>query len=261
MWFLQEDRTAAGVQWQAFPEAGMHSLQRRTLACLNNERIHRRRKSKKRFSSLDLKFLRLLIHCESLFRTYTVYSEVSVWCYSQVKYLDTEQLALSDQVYWFDLVNSPKCAEQLNCIIQGCAKTGTFATVKQKRNKTNCGESKSKNKFLQLRQMSSVFRLAHCKCKIYMKWLSCLLSSVCLSVCLSCVRSRKLSEIGAKFRYFYRKSGSPSKNMTSDFLPEVAKYRKRNLPQQQFRECASLLFRSVSDAACSKQRNSAVVYN
>jgi len=40
---------------------------------------------------------------------------------------------------------------------------------------------------------------------------------VCLSsVCLSRVSSRKLSEIGAKFRHFCRKSGSPSKNMTSD---------------------------------------------
>jgi len=47
---------------------------------------------------------------------------------------------------------------------------------------------------------------------------------VCLSVvCLSCVRSRKLGEIGAKFRRLYRKSGSKSKNPTSDFASEVAK--------------------------------------
>jgi len=37
--------------------------------------------------------------------------------------------------------------------------------------------------------------------------------------------------------------------MTSEFAPEVAKYPKSILPQQQFRECASLLFRSDSDAA------------
>jgi len=42
------------------------------------------------------------------------------------------------------------------------------------------------------------------------------------SVCLSRIRSRKLSEICAKFRHLYRKSESPSKNMTSDFAPEVA---------------------------------------
>jgi len=36
--------------------------------------------------------------------------------------------------------------------------------------------------------------------------------------------SRLLSKVGAKFRHPNRKSGSPSKNMTSDFAPEVAKY-------------------------------------
>jgi len=40
------------------------------------------------------------------------------------------------------------------------------------------------------------------------------------------VKSWKLSEIGTKFRHLCRKSGSPSKNMTSDFEPEVAKYPK-----------------------------------
>jgi len=52
------------------------------------------------------------------------------------------------------------------------------------------------------------------------------------------------------FFHFYRKSGLLSKNMMSDFAPEVAKYLKIILPQQQFRECANLLFCSVSDAAC-----------
>jgi len=44
--------------------------------------------------------------------------------------------------------------------------------------------------------------------------------------------------------------------MTSNFEPKVAKYSKSSLlsnflPQQQFRECASLLLHCVSDAACS----------
>jgi len=30
--------------------------------------------------------------------------------------------------------------------------------------------------------------------------------------------------MGAKFRRLYKKPGSESKNMTSDFVPEVAKY-------------------------------------
>jgi len=46
---------------------------------------------------------------------------------------------------------------------------------------------------------------------------------VCLSVCLSRVRSRKLRDIRAKFYYPYEKSGLESKNMTSDFAPEMAK--------------------------------------
>ena len=71
-------------------------------------------------------------------------------------------------------------------------------------------------------------------------------------ICLSRVRSRKLSEIGAKFHRLYRKSGLPSKNMTSDFAPEVVKYPKsRPTLQNSQKECASLLSRSVSDAACS----------
>ena len=38
---------------------------------------------------------------------------------------------------------------------------------------------------------------------------------------LSRVRSRKLREIRAKFNHPHKKSGSPNKNMTSDFAPEV----------------------------------------
>ena len=50
-------------------------------------------------------------------------------------------------------------------------------------------------------------------------------SFICrLSVCLSRIRSQKLSERGATFRHVYRKLGSPSKNITSAFAPEVAKY-------------------------------------
>ena len=49
------------------------------------------------------------------------------------------------------------------------------------------------------------------------------------SSCLSHVRSRKLSETGAKFHPFYRKLGSPSKNLMSDFAVEVAKNPKSSL--------------------------------
>jgi len=52
-----------------------------------------------------------------------------------------------------------------------------------------------------------------------MIWSSRLSSVVFLSVPH---QMSKLSEIGAIFRYHRRKSGSPSKNMTSDFAPEVA---------------------------------------
>ena len=64
-------------------------------------------------------------------------------------------------------------------------------------------------------------RLAYSKCKSLM-----FRSSRLSSVCLSRVRSRKLSEIDAKFRRLYRKSVSLSKNMTSSFAWEVAKYPK-----------------------------------
>ena len=59
----------------------------------------------------------------------------------------------------------------------------------------------------------------------------CFARRVCLSVvCLSRVRSRKLGETSAKFRHSYTKSTSESKNMTSDFAPEVAKYPKKPKP-------------------------------
>jgi len=50
-----------------------------------------------------------------------------------------------------------------------------------------------------------------------------------------------------KFRHLYRKSGSLSEIMMSDYAPEVAKYPKSS----PFWKCASLLFLSVNDAACS----------
>ena len=68
-------------------------------------------------------------------------------------------------------------------------------------------------------------------------------------ISLARIRSRKLSEIGAKFRCLRRKSGSPSKNVTSDFASEVAKYAKSGpKPQNGVRA----LSRPVSDAACMK---------
>jgi len=81
---------------------------------------------------------------------------------------------------------------------------------------------------------------------------SCLLSAVCLSsVCLSRVRCRKLSEIGAKFCRLYRKSGSPSKNMTSDFAREVAKYPKSRAVGSVRAYCfAPPAMQLVSIAAC-----------
>ena len=65
-----------------------------------------------------------------------------------------------------------------------------------------------------------LIRLAHCKCKSLSNG-----RSVCR---LSRVRSRKLSKIGAKFYRLYGKSASPSKNMTSDFAPQLARYPKSN---------------------------------
>jgi len=92
----------------------------------------------------------------------------------------------------------------------------------------------------------SVIRLA--RCERLMKW------SPHLSVCsLSRVRSRKLGTICAEFHYLYKKSGSESKNMTSDFAQEVSKYPQNspNSLDNQARlvytqkKCASLLSRCV----------------
>ena len=58
-----------------------------------------------------------------------------------------------------------------------------------------------------------VFRLAHLRCDSLL-----FRSSRLSSVCLSRVRSRKLSKMGAKFRLPYRKSGSPSTNNMSEIL-------------------------------------------
>jgi len=66
------------------------------------------------------------------------------------------------------------------------------------------------------RRSNNFFGFAHCKCNSLL-FRSSRLSVVCLSVR---IRSRKLSETGAKFRRPYRKSGSPSKNMTSHFAPK-----------------------------------------
>jgi len=77
--------------------------------------------------------------------------------------------------------------------------------------------------------VSKIIRLARCKCSLRA---FCNGRRVCLSVCLSRVRSRKLSDIGAKFRHLCRKLGSPSKNMTLDFAPEVDKYPKSSLKLQ-----------------------------
>jgi len=80
--------------------------------------------------------------------------------------------------------------------------------------------------------VAGIIRLTHCKCKSLTQW-SSHLSSVCRpSVCLSRIKSRKLSEIGAKFHHLDSKSGSPNKNMTSYFVPEVANYpRSSHNPQ------------------------------
>jgi len=87
-----------------------------------------------------------------------------------------------------------------------------------------------------------VFRLAHHKCKSFMFRLS-RLSSV---FCLSCIRPRKLREIGAKFRCLYRKSGSPSKNMTSDLAPEVDKYPKSSPNPHNFGSVRAYCFASIA---------------
>jgi len=60
------------------------------------------------------------------------------------------------------------------------------------------------------RSKYNLVRLAHCKCKSLMQQ-----SSRLSSVCLSHVTSRKLSEIGAKFRHLYRKPGAINKLQSS----------------------------------------------
>ena len=71
------------------------------------------------------------------------------------------------------------------------------------------------------------------------------LSSVCLYVPRQI--SKTIIEIGAKFCRLYRTLGSPSKNMTSDFAPEVDKYpqkysRKSKIAQNSVRAyCLALL--------------------
>jgi len=47
-----------------------------------------------------------------------------------------------------------------------------------------------------------------------------------------------------------QESGYAKREHDVRFAPEVAKYLKSILPQQQFRQYARLLFRSVSHAAC-----------
>jgi len=55
-----------------------------------------------------------------------------------------------------------------------------------------------------------------------------MLTALCFGhcVCLSRIRYRQLSEIGAIFCHLYRKLGSPSSNMMSKFALEVTKYHK-----------------------------------
>ena len=71
-------------------------------------------------------------------------------------------------------------------------------------------------------------------------------------LCLSCIRSQKLSKISAKFCRLHRKLGLPSKNMMSYFAPEVAKYSKRSpkpkIVQNSVRACclAALAMQLVS---------------
>jgi len=69
-----------------------------------------------------------------------------------------------------------------------------------------------------------IIRLAHCKCKSLL-FCSSHLTVVCLSVCLS-VLSQILKTRQDKREILSpdRKSGSPSKNMTSNFAQEVAQY-------------------------------------
>jgi len=80
----------------------------------------------------------------------------------------------------------------------------------------------------------TIIRLAYSKCNSLMQW-SPRLSSVLHQI--------SKTEVGAIFCHLYGNSRLPSKNM----------HPKSILPQQQFQECVSLLFRSISNAACFKQ--------
>ena len=68
-------------------------------------------------------------------------------------------------------------------------------------------------------QTTEIIRLAHCECKEPYE-------TVVTSVCPASDFEKKLRDIGAKCRHLCRKSGSRSKNTTSDFAPKVAKYPK-----------------------------------
>jgi len=69
-------------------------------------------------------------------------------------------------------------------------------------------------------------------CTSFIVYLVCLVCAWCVILCLLPYEAKKgiylssvcpasAREIGAKFRRFYRKSGLPSKNTTSDFASEV----------------------------------------
>ena len=94
-----------------------------------------------------------------------------------------------------------------------------------------------------------IFRLAHFSVRHL--WNG---HHVCLSsVCMSRVRSRILRDMSAKFRHLYGKSGSESKNLTSDFAPEVAKYpQKTQTPQMgiSITSVQAYCLARLSDAAC-----------
>jgi len=68
---------------------------------------------------------------------------------------------------------------------------------------------------------------------------------------ISITRGPGLSKIDAKFRHHYRKSGSSSKNMTSDLALEVAKQLKRSpKPPNSAKSVQAYCLAVLSDAAC-----------
>jgi len=87
-----------------------------------------------------------------------------------------------------------------------------------------------------------IIRLAHLQCESILFWSSCM-----SSVCLSRIRPWKLSKTDAKFHHIYRKSGSLSTNMMSDFAPEIAKYHKSspNPPNSVWVYCLAPLWCSL----------------